>query len=259
MDEYHCNPGGETIDKGVLICAENGQAPQQIVCDDGTSYVVCNTTNKCHVGFRENGVTYPIPTVGRFKWAHLVKSKPEKYLDYLYVNRGRLAFKVSEESESFANAMSMIPPFYVDEATKNKMQDLNDLQILHDFSTFIHQSEQPKLVEECGNFKPLVVDAVLRYGVEQKEVRNTREVEDETTGEKKLVVLPEDNPVKMICTDVEHGGVSKLIELSNLTNKTRLQLEFEKGELDDHLKIYTNYVKVDDGHGDFHYDLYFNV
>ena len=78
-------------------------------------------------GFRENGVVYPIPTKGNFKWAHLVKSKPEKYLDYLYVNRGTLAFKISEESESFAEAMSMIPPFYVDEVTKNKLNDLNDV------------------------------------------------------------------------------------------------------------------------------------
>lgn len=83
--------------------------------------------NKSHVGFRENGTEYPIPTKGNFKWAHLVKSKPEKYLDYLYVNRGTLAFKVSEESESFAEAMSMIPPFYVDEVTKNKLNDLNDV------------------------------------------------------------------------------------------------------------------------------------
>ena len=50
-----------------------------------------------------------------------------------------------------------------------------------------------------------------------------------------------------------------MIELSNLSNKTRLDLQFEDGELDDYLKIYTNYVRVDDGHGDFHYDLYFNI
>ena len=79
------------------------------------------------IGFRENGMTYPIPTTGNFKWAHLVKSKPEKYLDYLYVKRGRLSFKISEESGSFGEAMSMIQPFYIDEATKNKIQDLNDV------------------------------------------------------------------------------------------------------------------------------------
>ena len=50
-----------------------------------------------------------------------------------------------------------------------------------------------------------------------------------------------------------------MIELSNLSNKTRLDLQFEDGELDDYLKIYTNYVRVDDGHGDFHYDFYFNI
>jgi len=36
-------------------------------------------------------------------------------------------------------------------------------------------------------------------------------------------------------------------------------LQLEDGEIDDYLKIYTNYVRIDDGHGDFHYDLYFNV
>ena len=29
--------------------------------------------------------------------------------------------------------------------------------------------------------------------------------------------------------------------------------------MDEYLNIYANYVKVDDGHGDFHYDLYFNL
>lgn len=202
------------------------------------------------MGFRENGVTYPIPTLGDFRWAHRVKLQPEKYLDYLYVDRGRLAFKISEESQSFSEAMSTIPPFYVDEATKNKLQDLNDLQILKEYSTFVHQSEQPTTVENCGNFKPLVVDAVLKYGVEQR---------DEILGE------DEDEP-GLIVTDewkADDSGQTynnpRLIELSNLTNTTRLQLEFEDGEVDDYLKIYTNYVRKDDGHGDFHYDLYFNV
>jgi hypothetical protein len=208
------------------------------------------------VGFRENGMEYPIPTKGEFKWAHKFKSKPEKYLDYLYVNRGRLSFKVSEESKSFADVMSMIPPFYVDEATKNKMADLNDVQILSDFSTFIHQSEEPRLLKDCSNFNPLSVDAVLKYGVEQKELRNTRNVLDDEGNVVDVIVLPDDNPPIVICTDEE---TPRLVELSNLTNMTRLDLQFEDGEVDDFLKIYTNYVRREDGHGDFHYDLYFNV
>ena len=203
-----------------------------------------------HIGVRENGVQYPIPTTGNFKWAHLVKSKPEKYLDYLYINRGTLAFKISEESESFAEAMSMIPPFYIDEATKNKMVDLNDIQIIKEYSTFIHQSEEPRLVKDCSNFNPYSVDAILKYGVEQKEI--TYHMDDDT---KQLVP----DPTVVICTNELDSSKSKLIELSNLSNKTRLDLQFEDGELDDHLKIYTNYVRVDDGHGDFHYDFYFNI
>lgn len=87
---------------------------------------------------KDNGVDYPIPTTGHFKWAHKVKAKPEKYLDYLYISKGSLAFKISEESESFADLMSKIPPFYIDEVTKNKLADLNDVQILKEYSTFIH-------------------------------------------------------------------------------------------------------------------------
>ncbi len=219
---------------------------EQVYLDDNTS-----EDNLCHVGFRENGIGsneppepgYPIPTKGGFKWAHKFKSKPEKYLDYLYVNRGRLAFKVSEESTSFAEAMSMIPPFYVDEATKNKLSDLNDVQIIKDYSTFIHQSEEPRLVKDCSNFNPLSVNAVLKYGLEQKELWNSKDEKND------------DTPI-VICTNEE---TPRLIELSNLANTTRLDLQFEDGEVDDFLKIYTNYVKIDDGHGDFHFDLYFNV
>lgn len=50
-----------------------------------------------------------------------------------------------------------------------------------------------------------------------------------------------------------------MIELDNSTNLTRLNLQLDDGEVDDCLKIYTNYVRVSDDHGDFHYDLYFNV
>lgn len=51
----------------------------------------------------------------------------------------------------------------------------------------------------------------------------------------------------------------KVIELSNTSGTTRLNLQLEDGEIDDYLKIYTNYVRVDDGFGDWHYDLYFNI
>ena len=50
-----------------------------------------------------------------------------------------------------------------------------------------------------------------------------------------------------------------VIRLENMDSKTRLRLQLEDGEIDDYLKIYTNYVRVDDGYGDWHYDLYFNV
>lgn len=86
----------------------------------------CKPGDYCHVSFNENGNEYPIQTKGNFIYAHRVKSMPEKYADYLYVKRGSLAFKVSEESESFADAMSMIPPFHIDRVTRNKLKDLNN-------------------------------------------------------------------------------------------------------------------------------------
>lgn len=85
-----------------------------------------------------NESSYVVPTTGRFRWAHQVKAKPEKYLDYFYVENGVLSFKVSEESWSFADAMTAIPPFYIDEVMRNKLRDLNDIQILKDYATFIH-------------------------------------------------------------------------------------------------------------------------
>ena len=96
-----------------------------------------------------------------------MKSKPEKYLDYFYIKTGNLQFKVSEESVSFADAMSIVPPFYIDVVMRNKLQDLNDVQILKEYSTFVHQSEEPDKVKDSGSFNPLLVDAVLRYGVEK--------------------------------------------------------------------------------------------
>lgn len=86
-------------------------------------------------------------------------------------------------------------------------------------------------MKDCPNFNPLVVDATLQYGLEERE------------GSKEL-----------ICT--EDG---KAIQLDNLDSVTRLRLQLEDGEIDDYLKIYTNYVRVDDGFGDWHYDLYFNI
>lgn len=91
-------------------------------------------------------------------------------MDYLYISNGGLSFKVSEESQSFADAMSKIPPFYVDVVTRNKLRDLNDIQVLKEYSTFIHQSENPEDVKNCRNFNPLFTDVVLNYGIKQKEL-----------------------------------------------------------------------------------------
>ena len=144
--------------------------------------------------------------------------------------------------------MSRIPPFYVDEATKNKLADLNDVQILKDYSTFIHQSEDGDAVKDCSALNPLHVNAVLKYGVEQKEISNV-------SGE----LISKDNPPIVVCADngTKKGG--SILVLDNFTDKTRLSLQLEDGEVDDFLKIYTNYVRVEDGFGDWHYDLYFNV
>lgn len=83
-------------------------------------------------------VSYDIPAPGRFTYAHKIKSIPERYLDYLYVKNGWLSFKVSEESDSFSDLMSNIPPFHVDRVLKNKLEDLNDVQMMKEYSTFIH-------------------------------------------------------------------------------------------------------------------------
>lgn len=185
-------------------------------------------------------VKYKKPGLGGFIWAHrVVKSRPQNYIDYLYINNGALSFKVSEESESFADAVSKIPPYYIDVQLRNKMQDLNDLQVLQDYSTFIHQSENPDKVKSCGALNPLHVDAILNYGLKGRDGGEQDEII--------RVDLPEDD------TTV------RVLELDNLSKPTRLKLQLEDGEIDDYLKIYTNYVRVDDGHGDWHYDLYFNI
>ena len=113
----------------------------QVVCAYEVQYgdaLVCMTYAPFHVARVWNDEMYPVPAPGKFRWAHKVKAKPEKYLDYFYIKTGNLQFKVSEESTSFADAMSMIPPFYIDVALRNKLQDLNDVQLLKEYSTFVH-------------------------------------------------------------------------------------------------------------------------
>ena len=119
-----------------------------------------------------NDVSYAAPTYGSFVRAYRAKEVPERYADYLYIDRGGLAFKVNEESESFADALEKIPPFYIDEVTRNKVKDLNDIQTMVDYSTFIHQSEKPQKVKDSSSFNPLFVDAILKYGLEKKEISN---------------------------------------------------------------------------------------
>ena len=187
-----------------------------------------------------NSVNYKKPGFGDFVWAHRVTtSRPQKYLDYLYIKNGALSFKVSEESESFADAISKIPPYYIDVQLRNKLQDLNDLQLLHDYSTFIHQSEKPDKVRECGAFNPLQVNATINFGLKGRDGGEEHE----------LIVV--DNP--------DQEARPTAIQLDNLTEPTLMKLQLEEGEIDDYLKIYTNFVRVDDGHGDWHYDLYFNI
>jgi hypothetical protein len=115
-------------------------------------------------------------------------------------------------------------------------------------------------VKDCSNFNPYSVDAILKYGVKQAELGSKIKVKkndpDYDENEEKYKATSE---AYVICTDELDSSKSRLIQLSNITDKTRLDLQFEDGELDDYLKIYTNYVRVDDGHGDFHYDLYFNI
>ena len=122
-------------------------------------------SSSTELGYQENGPSYPIPTIGNFKWAHLAKEVPLSYLDYLYIKRGRLSFKISEESESFTDLMSRLPSFHIDDELRNKMADLNDVQILKDYSTFVHQSENPEVVRACGSFNPLLVNSIVRPGV----------------------------------------------------------------------------------------------
>ena len=50
-----------------------------------------------------------------------------------------------------------------------------------------------------------------------------------------------------------------MLGFDNSDMSTPMRLQLEDGEVDDFLKIYTNYVRVEDGFGDWHYDLYFNV
>lgn len=154
--------------------------PVPVVCEGSGSSCICSDESEledgkvvCHDD-RTNKkttleVTRDFPSPGRFKFAHEVKSKPEKYLDYLYLQNGGLSFKVNEESQSFSDAMSAIPPFSVDEMIKNKIQDLNDVQVMQEHSTFIHQGENPSEVKDSTSFNPLYVNAILNRGLEQRE------------------------------------------------------------------------------------------
>lgn len=102
-----------------MICAYEAQY--------GEAELVCVDFMPFHVARVWNEEKYPVPGPGKFRWAHKVKAKAESYLDYFYIKTGNLQFKVSEESTTFADAMSMIPPSYIDEVMKNKLQDLNDV------------------------------------------------------------------------------------------------------------------------------------
>lgn len=101
-------------------------------------------------------------------------------------------------------------------------------------------------MKNCGFFNPMTMDVRMNYGVE---------FVDENS---------ESNDVVSKCLNAElyddsGNKIEKLIQLSNESSRTKVELELENGEIDDYLKIYTNYVRIDDGDGDFHYDLYFNI
>ena len=132
-------------------------------------------------------------------------------------------------------------------------------------------------MKDCSNFNPFVANALFSNGLEQRELYRVNWDKDgnpikDTNG--KIIYIDDDrepveydesgnaiNPlsVKMICTESNGEKGEMLIELDNHSTQTRLNLQVEDGEIDDYLKIYTNYVRVDDGHGDWHYDLYFNI
>ena len=103
---------------------------------------------------------------------------------------------MNEESNTFAEAIDTIPPFWVDRQTLNKMNDLNDVRVQREYSTFIHQSENPEEVKECSSLNPLSIDAILKYGIEHA-----------------------DHQTKVVCA--EDG---KCIMLDNTSSKTRLNL-----------------------------------
>ena len=114
----------------------------------------------------------------------------------------------------------------------------------------------------------MLVDAILKYGLEKKEISNrTWDGSGHYLVDWDGTTVVEDDSLtneKVICADVKEDTSanhmnSPAIELDNFTDKTRLKLVLEDGEVDDYLKIYTNYVRVDDGNGDWHYDLYFNI
>lgn len=115
---------------------------------------------------------------------------------------------------------------------------------------------------------------MLKYGEEMRELHtgvfNPQAYDDDQilvdmgmmTG-----VVQNNQPNTVITTEPYRRNASgnvescqrKVIKLDNFTTKTRLSLQLEDGEVDDYLKIYTNYVRKDAGNGDWYYDLYFNI
>lgn len=185
----------------------------------------------------------PMVGKGGFVKAHLQgqHGQATSYLDYLYVRRAGLGFKVNEESSSLFDSMNSIPPFQVDEATKNKLADLNDVQAMRQASTFIHQTEDPQTVEDCPSMNPLHLDVHLDQGVE-----TTDPLGPDDSSESTLVCL--------------EGGdfQGHAIQLDTIDQATRVSLQLEDGEIDDLLKVYVCYHRVEDPDGQFHFDLYFN-
>lgn len=101
--------------------------------------------------------------------------------------------------------------------------------MLKEYSTFIHQSENPDVVKRCNNFNPLLVDAILKYGLEQKEIPVGYNYEWDSVHKvwknTRKNPMVEDNPVRMICTEKwrkNNSGAAvsttqKLIEMDNAT------------------------------------------
>lgn len=120
---------------GVKWCLQQGTGATKIGEVELNQHVLMHSTPG-----PEDTVKYDVYGKGDYVWAHRLNKtvRPQRYLDYLYVKNGALSFKISEESESFADVLGKTPPHYIDVQLRNKLADLNDIQILHDYSTFIH-------------------------------------------------------------------------------------------------------------------------